>query len=70
MQKYRNIIFYISTIVVFSGIMYWFMMQGKSLDKGGLAEIAVPTGSTFDNFVCAITENFHHPLALLLLRFY
>ncbi len=68
MQKYRNIIFYISTIVVFSGIMYWFMMQGKSLDKGGLAEIAVPTGSTFDNFVCAITENFHHPLALLLLQ--
>ena len=50
--------------MVFSGIMYWFMMQGKSLDKGGLAEIAVPTGSTFDNFVCAITENFHHPLAL------
>lgn len=34
MQKYRNIIFYITTIIFFSGLMYWFFIEGKTLEAG------------------------------------
>ena len=65
--KYRNIIFYLSTIAVFSMLMYWFFVEGKTLEIG--ENIAPPknTGSTmWESFTESFLENLHHPLALLL----
>lgn len=64
--KYRNIIFYISTIAVFSSLMYWFLIQGQTLEVGEKIILKTNTGSTWDNFVEAFQTNLHHPLALLL----
>ena len=66
MAKYRNIIFYIATILFFSVLMYWFFIEGKTLEIG---ENIVPhnaTGTIWDNFVESFMTNLHHPLALLL----
>lgn len=65
--KYRNIIFYVSTIAFFSMLMYWFFAEGKTLEIG--ENIAQPqnTGSTmWESFTESFLENLHHPLALLL----
>ncbi len=65
--KYRNIIFYLSTIAVFSMLMYWFFVEGKTLEIG--ENIAPPknTGSSmWESFAESFMANLHHPLALLL----
>jgi len=64
--KYRNIIFYIATIAVFSSLMYWFMLQGQTLEAGENIIVKTNNGSTWDNFRDAFQTNLHHPLALLL----
>ncbi len=66
LSKYRNIIFYVVTIVVFSCLMYWFLIQGKTLEAGENIIIQSHNGSTWDNFVESFQTNLHHPLALLL----
>ncbi|MBW7675040.1 cation:proton antiporter [Chryseobacterium chendengshani] len=66
MAKYRNIIFYIVTIAVFSCLMYWFMIQGQTLEAGEDIIVKTNSGSTWDNFADSFQTNLHHPLALLL----
>ncbi|AQX09851.1 cation:proton antiporter [Elizabethkingia ursingii] len=68
MQKYRNIIFYIVTIIFFSGLMYWFFIEGKTLEVGENIISKTSGGSTWDNFVDSFMANLHHPLALLLVQ--
>lgn len=68
MQKYRNLIFYVSTLVVFSGIMYWFIMQGKGLESAGSVSNIHTDGGMWEQFVASFVENLRHPLALLLLQ--
>lgn len=65
--KYRNIIFYLSTIAVFSMLMYWFFVEGKTLEIGENIMPSKNTGSTmWQSFTESFLENLHHPLALLL----
>ncbi|SMP23661.1 cation:proton antiporter [Chryseobacterium profundimaris] len=65
--KYRNIIFYLSTIAVFSMLMYWFFIEGKTLEIGENIAPSKNTGSTmWESFTESFLENLHHPLALLL----
>lgn len=66
MGKYKNLIFYISTIIIFSGLMYWFMMEGKTLEIKENIVVKTNTSSTWSNFVESFQTNLHHPLALLL----
>ncbi len=66
MAKYRNIIFYVATIVVFSVLMYWFFIEGKTLEAGENIVRHNPTGTMWDNFAESFMINLHHPLALLL----
>lgn len=66
LSKYRNIIFYIVTIAVFSCLMYWFMIQGQTLEVGENIIVKAHNGSTWDNFAESFQTNLHHPLALLL----
>lgn len=68
MRKYRNLIFYIFTIIAFSAVMYWFFIKGKGLeDPASVVNLTRP-GSMWDHFSTSFTENLHHPLALLLLQ--
>ncbi|RKS97605.1 cation:proton antiporter [Chryseobacterium defluvii] len=64
--KYKSIIFYISTIVVFSCLMYYFIIEGQTLEVKESIVLKTNTGSTWDNFVESFKTNLHHPLALLL----
>jgi Kef-type K+ transport system membrane component KefB len=66
MNKYRNTIFYISTIGVFSALMYWIVQRGKGLELG--RNIQVPQGGTsqWTEFVGSFLTNLHHPLSILL----
>ncbi|ASK32853.1 cation/H(+) antiporter [Chryseobacterium sp. T16E-39] len=66
MGKYRNIIFYIVTIAVFSCLMYFFMIEGQTLEVKGNIVAKTNGGSSWDNFAEAFKTNIHHPLALLL----
>ncbi|HET6558165.1 MAG TPA: cation:proton antiporter [Prolixibacteraceae bacterium] len=66
MKNIKNTIFYISTIGVFSYLMYWIVQRGKILESG--REIHVSTGNTshWSEFVDFFTTNIHHPLSILL----
>ncbi|AYZ14941.1 cation:proton antiporter [Chryseobacterium arthrosphaerae] len=66
MGKYRNLIFYITTIAVFSGLMYFFIMEGQTLEIKENIVSKTSSGSTWDNFLESFKTNLHHPLALLL----
>jgi len=66
LAKYRNIIFYIVTIAVFSCLMYWFLIQGQTLEAGEKITVKTHNGSTWDHFLESFQTNLHHPLALLL----
>ncbi|MDI1324890.1 MAG: cation:proton antiporter [Algoriphagus sp.] len=66
MKKYKNGIFYISTIGFFSALMYWVVVMGADLELG--RAIVVPnTGlSQWEEFIHSLTYNLKHPLAILL----
>lgn len=67
MKKYRNIIFYVLTIAFFSCLMYWFFVEGKTLEIGeSIAPTKATGGTMWDTFATSFLENLHHPLALLL----
>ncbi|ASW76419.1 transporter [Chryseobacterium piperi] len=66
MGKYRNIIFYTVTIAVFSCLMYFFIIEGQTLEVKENLVVKTNTGSTWENFVESFKTNLHHPLALLL----
>ena len=68
MERYRIIIFYILTITFFSGLMYWFFIEGKTLEiHENIAPIA-SSGSIWKDFTESFLINLHHPLALLLVQ--
>ncbi|KXH81543.1 cation:proton antiporter [Chryseobacterium kwangjuense] len=65
--KYKNIIFYVSTIAFFSCLMYWFFIEGKTLEIGENITPSKTTGTTmWEDFTDSFLTNLHHPLALLL----
>ncbi|QIY90618.1 cation:proton antiporter [Chryseobacterium gallinarum] len=64
--KYRNLIFYITTIAVFSCLMYFFIMEGQTLEVKENMIAQTSSGSTWENFMESFKTNLHHPLALLL----
>lgn len=65
-EKYRNIIFYTATITVFSCLMYFFMMEGQTLELKENIVAKTNNGSSWGNFRESFLSNLHHPLALLL----
>jgi Kef-type K+ transport system membrane component KefB len=69
MNKFRNILFYVITIGAFSGLLYWFIMQGQQLEKSSVT--ARPTASdtsSFSQFLATLQHDLHSPLAILLLQ--
>lgn len=66
MGKYRNLIFYICTIIFFSGLMYFFIIEGKTLEAGENIVNTASGASSWESFLESFKVNLHHPLALLL----
>lgn len=66
MGKYRNTIFYISTIGIFSALMYFILVKGKILEAGRNIQISESNSSQWDEFVNSMAYNLSHPLAILL----
>lgn len=62
--KYRNLIFYITTIAVFSCLMYFFIIEGQTLEIKENIVTKTSSGSTWENFQESFKTNLHHPLDL------
>ena len=66
MRKFRNTFFYISTIGVFSILMYWIVQRGKVLELGRIIKVPEGGSSQWEEFVSSFLTNLHHPLSILL----
>jgi len=66
MRKFRNTFFYISTIGVFSILMYWIVQRGKVLELGRIINVPGGGSSQWEEFVSSFLTNLHHPLSILL----
>src|SRR5687767_497574 len=65
MKGIKNSFFYISTIGVFSLLMYWIVIEGGKLEDAGAIPSPVEK-SQWDHFIETLLENIKHPLAILL----
>ena len=66
MKKFRNSIFYIGIIGVFSILMYWIILLGVKLETGRNITIPKSEKSHWSEFMSSLLDNLQHPLALLL----
>jgi len=69
MKKYKNALFYVLTIAGFSGLIWFILQKGLSLEINKVAQF-VPqiSASTWHQFKETFLQNITHPLALLLLQ--
>ena len=69
MKNLRNILFYVITLVVFSGAVYWFITEGQKLETPATAAgIPAQTTSSFEQFRGTLSHDLTSPLAILLLQ--
>ncbi len=66
MKKFKNLIFYIVTIVGFSVAIYWIIEFGKKLELGKKIKLPISHNSNWVEFKTTLIHNLEHPLALLL----
>jgi len=66
MRKFKNGFFYITTIGVFSVLMYWIILMGIKLEKGRQIKVAVSEKTKWNDFTDSLLHNLEHPLAILL----
>ena len=66
MKKYKNSIFYVTTIGVFSTLLYWIVLFGAKLELGRNVAYSKSTNSHWVEFLSSLKHNLEHPLALLL----
>ena len=69
MFKFKNIAFYVITILAFAALIYFVLLNGKTLETGkSIVPHADVHASTFDQVKELFTHNITHPLAILLLQ--
>jgi len=66
MKKYRNTIFYFVVTGGFSALIYWIVSKAKSLEIGKKFPVSVSEKGHWNDFLSSLTQNLHHPLAILL----
>lgn len=66
MKKYRNSLFYITTIGGFVALMYWLVLLGAKLEHGRNIVIPESEKGQWLDFVDSLVHNLEHPLAILL----
>ncbi|MDX2245821.1 MAG: cation:proton antiporter [Bacteroidia bacterium] len=66
MKKYKNSIFYITTIGGFGALMYWLVLLGAKLEQGRSIVIPESQKGQWRDFIDSLVHNLQHPLAILL----
>ncbi len=67
-HQQRNLIFYVSTILVFIMVLYMIISMGKHLEEGRQIVRTTADTSSWVQFTESIHHNFIHPLATLLVQ--
>lgn len=68
MKQYKNSIFYITTVAVFSILIYWIITKGKFLEDGREIVTATSAKDHWNEFLDSMMHSFKEPLAILLLQ--
>jgi Kef-type K+ transport system membrane component KefB len=69
MNSLRNVIFYIVVILTFSGLLFFFVRAGQSLEVTNTLPVQGPSDpNVWQQFTETLQNNIGHPLALLLLQ--
>ena len=69
MKNIRNVLFYTITIGAFSGLLYWFLIQGQKLEnEDTLTQFPNSDSNSFQQFIATISHDLTSPLAILLLQ--
>ncbi len=66
MKKFKNTIFYVSTIGVFSALIYFFVSMGTHLEAGKDITVTTSNKGQWEEFINTLIHNLEHPLAILL----
>ncbi len=66
MRKFKNSIFYISVLVIFSALIFWALKSGKKLEEGRHIINKTSGNGQWEDFLESFQHNLTHPLALLL----
>lgn len=66
MKRYKNSIFYITTIGGFSALIYWIIILGAKLENGRNIVDKTSHSNHWNDFLNSLVHNLEHPLALLL----
>ena len=66
MKKFKNLIFYISTIGFFSFAIYWIIIFGSKLELGKKIKLPVSNSTQWVEFTNTLSHSLKHPLAILL----
>ena len=67
-KRFRNLLFYLSTIGVFSVLMVWIIKSGKNLETGMNVIHGESERSSWVLFTDSFVQNVGHPLSMLLLQ--
>ncbi|MBL0744765.1 cation:proton antiporter domain-containing protein [Chryseolinea lacunae] len=66
MKKYKNLFFYIAIMGVFSALMYWIVVMGKTKEAGRNIVAAAADHNAWQQFTEGLVHSLQHPLAILL----
>jgi Kef-type K+ transport system membrane component KefB len=66
MKKFKNLIFYITTIVGFSVAIFWIIEFGKKLELGKKIKLPISHNTNWVEFKTTLINNLGHPLSILL----
>lgn len=67
MKNFKNSVFYIVVTSIFSVLIYFIIQKGKLLENDEVT-ISSTSGTAWTNFLDSLSENLHHPLAILLIQ--
>src|SRR4051812_3908117 len=68
MKKYREIFFYVLTLLGFTCVIYFIINRGQNNQPELTSALPQPSGSAFEHFQSTWIQNLHHPLGILLLQ--
>jgi Kef-type K+ transport system membrane component KefB len=66
MKKFKNLIFYITTIVGFSVAIFWIIEFGEKLELGKKIKLPISHNTNWVEFKTTLINNLGHPLSILL----
>ncbi len=66
MKNHKNTIFYLVVTGGFSALIYWILGMGKGLEVHKKYIRPVVENGHWNDFVDSMSQNLHHPLAILL----